>query len=116
MQRHRHGRCARRADLVVLLLTSAFARHRDPDTSHDAADSVRPTVTYLENKVLFELELAGDRGMTLDQLIDATGLDKVTVSPRLRPLRNKGLAREAATKREGKSGRLQTVWVRLRDS
>lgn len=90
---------------------TALARNSDPDTSHEAAESVRPVVTYLENKVLFELQLAGSAGMTVDQLVDATGLDKVTVSPRLRPLCNKRLIRESATKRKGKSGVLQTVWI-----
>jgi hypothetical protein len=81
----------------------AFARSGDPETSKDAARSLDGQVTYLVRD-------AGVRGRTLDELIDATGLDKVTVSPRLRPLCNKDLVREGA-KRPGKSGRGQTVWI-----
>ena len=59
-----------------------------------------------------ELAHAGARGMTVDELVEATGMDKVTVSPRLRPLCNKNEVCELRGEtRPGKSGRRQTVWV-----
>ncbi|MGH6793077.1 MAG: helix-turn-helix domain-containing protein [Methyloceanibacter sp.] len=88
--------------------SQAFARNTDPQTARDAADSITPIVTDLEAAVLAALKTA-PRGLTLDELIDATGLEKVTVSPRLRPLCVKGYAKELG-KKPGRSGRQQTIW------
>lgn len=77
-------------------------------TSYAAADSVQ--LTMLESTVFDGLVRCGDNGATLDELVDLLGIDKVTVSPRLRPLVRKGRA-EAIGKRLGSAGRQQTVWV-----
>jgi DNA-binding MarR family transcriptional regulator len=88
----------------------AFARRADPETSHEAAASVESALPQLEAIVLAVIRRSRQQGQTLDQLIDATGIDKVTLSPRLRPLCAKGFVVEMG-KRPGKSGRSQTVWV-----
>lgn len=94
------------------LFQHALARKKDPLTSHDAALSLDEALPTLEARVLRALENAGDFGATIDELVDALGdLDKVTISPRLRPLCNKGLVRDLGAQRKGKSGRFQTVWV-----
>jgi predicted ArsR family transcriptional regulator len=89
----------------------ALSRRADPGTSYEAARSMDEHLPYLEAAVLKELQLAGETGRTLDELSDALSLDKVTVSPRLRPLCDKGLALQSDQKRLGKAGRNQTVWL-----
>lgn len=88
--------------------TEAHARRTDPDTSKQAAASVR--LSDLESKVLAVLRARGDAGATLDEIVEATGLDKVTASPRLRPLVRKGFAVQTSERRTGASGRPQTIW------
>jgi predicted transcriptional regulator len=85
----------------------AFARASDPYTSHEAAAEV--PVTRLEAIVL-EAIRASAIGRTIDELVDATGLDKVSISPRLRPLCNKGCIVESTHTRPGRSGKQQIVW------
>jgi DNA-binding transcriptional regulator GbsR (MarR family) len=85
----------------------ALARNSDPETSHEAAASVN--VTNLEAEVLAVLR-ANPLGLTVDELTKATGLEKVTVSPRMRPLCSKKLVKESG-KAPGRSGRRQTIWM-----
>ena len=87
----------------------AFARKCDPVTSHAAARSIDDAIPNLEAIVLRHIKNAGQHGMTIDELVAATGIDKVSISPRLKPLTNKKLI-YAADVRKGKSGRSQTVW------
>jgi hypothetical protein len=82
------------------------ARRSDPRTSWDAAASI--SVTVLERRV-FQALCDCPRGAILDELIDMTGLQKVTVSPRLKPLESKGKIKRIG-KRPGKAKRQQTVW------
>lgn len=86
----------------------ALARRTDPETSHAAAATV--PVTELEAIVLDQIRRAEPYGMTIDELVAMTGLPKVSLSPRLRPLFNKGLVTTCG-KRKGDSGRMQIVWI-----
>jgi hypothetical protein len=88
----------------------AYARRTDPATSHEAASSMKATLPQLEAAVLAAVRRAGRNGRTLDELIDDTGIEKVTLSPRLRPLCDKGLVIEHG-KRLGRSHRHQIVWL-----
>jgi predicted transcriptional regulator len=83
-------------------------RRRDIETAVDAAQSVN--ATYLENMVFDVVQATGEQGAILDDITRATGLDKVTISPRLRPLVRKGFVIETDRKRQGLSGRGQRVW------
>jgi predicted transcriptional regulator len=85
----------------------ARARRADPPTSHEAARSVK--VTDLEAVVLEALRLSYN-GLTSHELAERTGLSLVTVSPRLRPLADKGEVRDSGRKRKGESGRNSIVW------
>lgn len=90
----------------------AHARHSDPDTSHDAADSISGNgATRLENIVLHAVREAGASGANAWELQQATGLPNETLTPRLAPLRRKGLIRDSGTKRNGRGTRKQIVWV-----
>lgn len=93
----------------LVLDYQAYARNTDPATSLMAAQAVTPKLPELERKVLEALK-ANPEGLTLDELTYATGLEKVTASPRLRPLCDKGLVIETDERRPGRSGRPQTVW------
>jgi hypothetical protein len=66
------------------------ARTTDPDTSHEAADSI--DTTKLEQIVYQEIRKRGERGATWDELTDALPwLAKASISPRFVKLREKGL-------------------------
>lgn len=85
-----------------------LARHSDPSTSHDAARSL--STTHLEDLVFDAVRDSGSVGVTLDDLVQITNLEKVTVSPRLAPLERKGLVFRQG-KRPGHSSRQQTIWT-----
>lgn len=70
---------------------SAQARHTDSSTSHVAALSLDGGVAAIEERVLRQLRWCGERGATSHELAELLDLSIVTVSPRLRPLANKGL-------------------------
>jgi hypothetical protein len=88
--------------------TNAFARNSDLETSHDAAESIK--ATNLESIVLNALRLH-KYGATSFELAAYLEMSLVTVSPRLRPLAAKGLAKDSGRRVRGSSGRYQTVWV-----
>lgn len=93
----------------------AKARITDPDTSHAAARSIDAVIPQMERAVLDDLIRRGDGGGTWNEIAETTGIDKATVSPRFKPLLEKGLIetreRDGETiKRPGYSGRSQLVW------
>jgi DNA-binding MarR family transcriptional regulator len=85
----------------------ALARRTDPDTSHEAAASVK--VQKVEARVLRAMAEMDGVG-TWDLISDRSGLRPGTVSPRFAPLRGKGLIVESGSLRPGSSGRSQTLW------
>lgn len=90
--------------------TPAFARATDPETSKEAAKSVN--VTYLEGKVLKAIQAAGEKGATQDDLVESLGLPSNSITPRFKPLMNKGLVQDSGTARKGHySGKRQRVMV-----
>lgn len=84
-------------DLPLFRATPARARATDPETSHEAAASV--DTSELEALVLDTLRRHPD-GLTTKEMARVTGEDRVTLSPRCRPLARKGLIVEAG-KRDG---------------
>lgn len=96
---------------------SAFARHTDPETSHDAARSFEGVVAEAELLVLRVTVQRNELGATWDEVDDALGgaLAKSSISPRWRPLTDKGLIEcrcdehGKPVKRVGVSGRSQLV-------
>src|SRR5687767_10188875 len=83
-----------------------LSRRSDPATSHEAARSV--DATRLEAVCLDALRNA-PAGLTSEELAEKLGESLVTVSPRLRPLANKGFI-EAVGRRPNRSRRLAIVW------
>lgn len=90
-----------------LPLESGRARRRDPDTAKKAAASV--PVADLEARVLRALRLS-KAGMTTHELAWLLKVDLVSVSPRMRPLAEKGLVQDSGERRRGDSGRSSIVW------
>jgi DNA-binding MarR family transcriptional regulator len=89
---------------------NAHARRTDPETAHEAAESISDALPALEAQVLTALRARGDRGATTHELAEYLQLSLVTVSPRLRPLALKGLVLDSGFKRAGSSGRRSIVW------
>jgi DNA-binding transcriptional ArsR family regulator len=91
---------------------AAFARRADPDTSRLAALGVACDVSHLEAVVLRTLHM-NRQGLTSHEIAAATGLSLVTVSPRLRPLVNKGKIEDSKERRSGDGFRSSIVWKAL---
>lgn len=91
----------------------ALARAADPRTSFAAAAAVTKHLPDLEATVLKSVAAAGRVGRNLDEVCADTGLDKVTASPRFKPLEGKGFILRAAFTRAGRAGKQQTVWIAI---
>jgi hypothetical protein len=93
-------------------MSEAYARGENPETSHDAADSVRGEAAgLLESKVYNHVFWKGDDGATAWEICQITGIPNESLTPRLAPLRRKGLIKDSGKRRPGGSGRNQIVWV-----
>lgn len=89
----------------------AFARNTDPSTSHSAAHDFEQHVTKSEMTVLNFIASCGNHGATIDEIVSGTGMQKVSASPRLKPLEKKNMVKATDQKRIGVSGKRQIVWV-----
>lgn len=88
----------------------AHARRRDPGTSHGAAASLAgKPVAELQQRVLDAIRALGGRA-TINDVARHTGLAEVSVSPRFKPLRRRGLIRDSGERRRNPSGRRAIVW------
>ena len=85
-------------------------RRTDPATSEAAAASIASALPQLEQEVLAVLRARGAEGATTHELSEALGIQLVSISPRIAPLRERGLVRDSGARRKGDSGRASTVW------
>ena len=92
----------------------AYARNSDPETSHAAAASMAPHLPALEVTMLELLRRAGSYGLTSYEMAAGYGLERVTVSPRFKPMERKGVIRDSGHRRQGPSGRMSIVWIALK--
>jgi hypothetical protein len=94
----------------------AVARTTDPDTSHDAADSLDPaTLTGIQVNVLVVLEGSGERGLpdvTLEDRYRASygWAGGSTIRTRRRELVDLGLVEDTGVRVPIRSGRLSILW------
>lgn len=79
------------------LWDAAYARRTDPAESHDAA--ARVPVTALEDRVLCALRERGPS--TVPELAAYLDLRVVSVSPRMKPLTDKGEVERTGERRDG---------------
>lgn len=85
----------------------AHARRSDPPTSKAAAASIE--VARMEAQVL-EVLRQYPAGLTTEQIAGYTGEPLVSISPRLRPLAEKGLVEDSDERRLNVSGRRAIIW------
>lgn len=83
------------------------ARNSDPGTSHAAFASVK--VNLLEQRVYDALLHGGS--MTAEEVSDYLRMDKQSITPRFRPMANKGRIRLTGSERKNRSGRSAQVWA-----
>jgi len=88
---------------------TAYARSTDPETSHESAMAIRRALPMIEKRILFALEGTYGTGLTTFEITEITGIPRVTVSPRLRPMSRKGVVYETTERREH-NGRMSIVW------
>lgn len=81
---------------------TALARHTDPATSHAAAAAVATSVAHLDLLILAGLILRGP--MSSHDIAAYIERGLVSVSPRMKPLEQRGLV-----KRVGRAGN-RTLW------
>ncbi len=93
----------------MMQIEMVLARNTDPETSHISANSIRARVPTLESMVLEFLKSRGDTGGTTEEIALALKLDRVTISPRMKPLMTKGQVIQMG-RRSGKSNKPAIVW------
>ena len=76
--------------------THARARHTDPDTAHLSAAKVK---TRRIDAAILELLCDHYEGLTSRELTALSGLERVSVSPRLARLADKGLVHDSGERR-----------------
>jgi hypothetical protein len=89
---------------------AAYARHTDPDTSHDAAEEVAGTSASRLERIVYECLLDHPQGLTMHEICEKTHLLWNTASPRIRPLTRKELVYDSGERREGPAGKMCIVW------
>ena len=98
-----------------LTLDEAFAatrtRRRDPDTSFDAAKSMREASSVHCALILNALRTMGPASAS--QLAARTGLTQVQICRRLPDLEAEGKAKATEQTRKTASGRTERVWMSM---
>ena len=92
------------------LFGEAYARNTDPDTSHDAAESIEGDHAARMEKIALEAISASPFGLNNQELVSATGLPWPSITPRVAPLVRKGLVINSGEKRLGPRGKQCIVW------
>ena len=87
--------------------TDAYARSSDPDTSHSAAERMR--MSRLERDVYQFLLDHYPVAYTSIEIAKAMGKDKWSISPRLKPLMDKGLVERTTKVALNSSGKMREL-------
>lgn len=88
----------------------AYARITDLVSSKEAAEEMRKSkANRLEQLVILALK-ESPFGLTNHELVDRTGVNWATITPRVRPLVNKGMVVDSGERRAGASGVRCIVW------
>ena len=89
--------------------TTPSARRTDPQTSHDAAASMREPSKGLRAELLAAYR-SRPAGLTMDEAAAIAGIPTWGASKRISELRAAGLIVDSGEVRAGASGRMQTVY------
>ena len=87
---------------------STKARATDPQTSHDAANSIRDIAARQQRLIINELQASGP--MTADEIDVAVFSGRHTAARRLPELAKQGLVTRSPSKRPTRSGRAAHIW------
>lgn len=88
-----------------------LVRTTDPQTAHDAADSMVPLLPAQRSRVLVTVARSGSLGITAYDVAVELGNQQSVMSKRLSELHAVGLVDKADWTRTGVSGRQLTVYV-----
>lgn len=95
---------------VEIAESKGLARASDPDTSQSAAENI--DVAKLADKVLDAIKSFGAKGCISDDVMGNFPFDgPQTITPRYKPLLNKGLIWDTGDRRKGDAGKDQRVMV-----
>jgi len=99
-------------NMLDLFEGRGLARHTDPHTSHEAAKAVKVGKLYLSIlETLKENMHKAPPGLTPNQVAETTGLPTNSVSPRFRPMHQKGLIERTGELRMNLSRTRGAVWT-----
>lgn len=88
----------------------ARARTTDPETSHDAAEDLEGSKAARLELIVFEAVKNSGCGLTNHEIVEKTGLNWNTCTPRIRPLVRKGLIVDSGETRPGPFRKRCIVW------
>lgn len=88
----------------------AWARGSDPDTSHDAADDARGERAIKLERQVYACLVARPNGLTNWEIVELSGIAYHAATPRVKPLRRKGLVYDSGEKRKSPYGKECKVW------
>ncbi len=81
------------------------------DTSLAAAEAMAARAPGVRELVLAEIEGAGEKGATADEIARWLGLSPLSVRPRCTELAQAGRIRDSGLRRRNDAGNRQIVWV-----
>lgn len=88
-----------------------LARTTDPDTSHEAASSIKDLREGHFTKIYSAL--LGHSGLTAEGISDLISLDYVAVNRRLAEMERGGMVARTSERKRNRSGRKAIVWVSI---
>ena len=95
------------------LFDKAHARKTDPVTSHEAAEAITPLLNKVEQGIYDALCSFLPGGATSAEIVEASGIQYRTVTPRLKPMCKKGFVVDSGEHKRGESGRRQIIWMAI---
>lgn len=101
-------------DPLTAPFDDAPAQRHSP-TSVAAAEQVKPIAETQRRLVLSILQMAGERGLTDDEIQAATGMNPSGARPRRIELVRAGLVRDSGRTRKTRSGREAVVWTAVKE-
>ena len=99
--------------LDLPMFDQAHARKTDPVTSHEAAEAITPSLNKIEQGIYDALCSFLPGGATADEIVEVSGIQYRTVTPRLKPMCRKGVVVDSVEYKRGDSGRRQILWMAI---
>ena len=85
--------------------------HRGIDTSIEAAEAIAPSAGFLQGLVLAAVTEAGPNGVTVVEMSNHHGLDRMSIQPRFSELRALRKIVDSGQRRKNPSGISAIVWT-----